>query len=310
MAGQAWDKYPKSHGYLTKYQGPGTDTPHYAYDFATPLDTPLFFLQSGTVVKADYAPWGGEVFLKPDGGGPQEYFYHLDMLQTAVGQHVSAGQIIGLSGGQTSGGHHPTLPQYSTGPHTHFGLFNQYVNTPMGLEPYGPDPGSLLSGSGGVVPVPGQPGTGTTSPVSLFPPFDLVSSVLSLLDILPGFGTPATTTITLGLQTGFTSVSEQTHNVLVNFPGFEGIILAINDAEQFPGVVWYTTNSLNPFDQISALGESIVGTITGNILPMALRSFLVVVGVLLLLGLVWNFVQQSGILDTAMKLLPLLAEAA
>src|SRR5207248_205005 len=94
--------------------------------------------------KADYQAWGGEVFEKPDKGGPEEYVFHLDQINVKPGQHVKAGQIIGLSGGQTSGGSHPTSPQYSTGPHIHFGEFTAYKNTENGTIPFGPDPGPLL----------------------------------------------------------------------------------------------------------------------------------------------------------------------
>lgn len=151
---QGWANFPISHGYITQYQGPGTDTPHYAVDVATPFHTPITSLVSGKVKQADFKDWGGEVFVQPDTGGPQIYEYHLDTLNVRPGQHVSQGQLLGLSGGQNQGGQHPTSPQWSTGPHTHVGYFSKYITTPAGGRPYGPDITSLLkSGAGALQPL-------------------------------------------------------------------------------------------------------------------------------------------------------------
>src|SRR5712672_916867 len=95
-ASKQWYNFPKTHGYYTSYDPNIPDTPHYAVDIGTPLDTPFFFLEPGTIQKADYADWGGEVFLKPDKANrPEEYVYHLDEVDVSTGQHVGAGQIVG-----------------------------------------------------------------------------------------------------------------------------------------------------------------------------------------------------------------------
>lgn len=140
----AWYEYPISHGYLTEQVPGDSDSPHYAVDIGLPLDTPITAIKSGTVEQADYAVWngkqgGGEVWIKPDDGSPEYYYYHLDQNQVVTGQHVSHGQQVGLSGGQNSGGSHPTDPMWSTGPHLHVGEFTQFVSTPIGSRPYGPD---------------------------------------------------------------------------------------------------------------------------------------------------------------------------
>lgn len=147
----AWFNSPISHGYITQYQGPGTDTPHYAIDLAAPFHTAFSFPKSGTISQADYAVWsgqpgGGEVFLKPDDGSTQQYVYHLDEIDVSQGQHVSGGQQVGLSGGQNSGGAHPTSSMWSSGPHIHYGFFQQYVNTAAGSRPFGPDITSYYQG--------------------------------------------------------------------------------------------------------------------------------------------------------------------
>lgn len=165
----AWYNSPISHGYITDYQGPGTDTPHYAVDLAAPFHTPFSFPTSGTIAQADYAVWsgqpgGGEVFIKPDDGSTEQYVYHLDEIDVRPGQHVNAGQQVGLSGGENPGypgAEHPVSPMWSSGAHIHYGFFQKYVNTPAGGRPYGPDPTSYLqnlSKNNGSLFDPGGPG--------------------------------------------------------------------------------------------------------------------------------------------------------
>lgn len=140
----AWYQYPITHGYIPNYDPNTWDTPHYAVDIGMPQDTPITALKSGTVVQSDYAVWGGkqgggEEFIKPDDGGPEYYYYHLDQTMVSAGQHVSAGQEVGLSGGQNQGGSHPTDPTWSSGPHLHVGYFTNFTSTQVGSRPYGPD---------------------------------------------------------------------------------------------------------------------------------------------------------------------------
>lgn len=146
---KAWYEYPVTHGYITSYQGPNTDTPHYAEDIGTPFHTPLTAILPGIVETANYQAWGGQIFIKPDNPNfPEYYYYHPDEIDVHVGEHVAAGQEIGLSGGENPGfpgAEHPAQPQFSSGPHTHVGWFDKYVSTPIGQEPFGPDPSNLLA---------------------------------------------------------------------------------------------------------------------------------------------------------------------
>ena len=141
--------------YVTSFQGVGTDTPHYAYDVETPFHTPLNAILPGTVVKADYAPWGGEIFIKPDNTSyPEYYFYHPDLIEVNTGDHVNAGQEIALSGGELAGypgALHPSSSAFSTGPHTHVGWFSGYITPSETGEtiPYGPDPVNLIAAAKG-----------------------------------------------------------------------------------------------------------------------------------------------------------------
>lgn len=180
-----WATYPVTHGYITSYEGPGTDTPHFAEDLGTPFHTPITAILPGTVKVADYQGWGGEIFIQPDDKSyPEYYYYHPDRLEVSPGQHVNAGQEIALSGGENPGypgAEHPALPEWSSGPHTHVGWFEKWQVTPIGTRPYGPDPSNLIGmakGNGGTIsPPPGgstlldsqfglsNPSTGNSTPI-------------------------------------------------------------------------------------------------------------------------------------------------
>lgn len=153
-----WYDYPVTHGYITSYEGPNTDSPHYAEDIGTPFHTRLTAPTSGTVKVADYQQWGGEIFVQPDDRSlPEWYMYHPDEIEVHAGQHVNAGQEIALSGGENPGypgSEHPAQPQWSSGPHTHVGWFTRWITpTETGQTiPFGPDPTNLLQmahGGGG-----------------------------------------------------------------------------------------------------------------------------------------------------------------
>ena len=99
-----------------------TGTRHDGLDLGTPTGTPLTDILPGTatITKAGFFPWGGEVDVtgKTRSGQPfTEVLAHLDKIFVKQGQTVSAGQTVGLSGGEN------LPPQYSDGPHTHLGFF-------------------------------------------------------------------------------------------------------------------------------------------------------------------------------------------
>jgi hypothetical protein len=70
--------------------------------------------------------WGGEVDIAsylPDYGGVKNVnILHLDTITVRPGTTVKRGDVIGTSGGQTSGGHWPSNPRWSTGPHVGIGV--------------------------------------------------------------------------------------------------------------------------------------------------------------------------------------------
>lgn len=295
--GKAWYLFPNNHPYTTDYKGPLTDTPHYAVDLGAPMDTPFFFLESGTIDKESYQPWGGEVFERPDSGGPEEYVFHLDQINVKPGQHVQAGEVIGLSGGQTSGGSHPTEKRYSTGPHIHFGLFTKYVNTPDSnnpIIPYGPDPSGLIeqAGQSGLVAI----GSG---------------------------GDSISTSTSGGTEPQSVPLAEKVNAILSEFPGFSGICLAVDKAEQFPGIIQYQPGGtavspppawtyfipgapgiyqgvesvFSPQDYVGPAIRSVLDTIISNTIPLFLRSMIAGIGFLLVAGLVWKAADSSGLVQ-------------
>ncbi len=116
MAGH-WYDYPVTESYSPPKE--------YGTDIGTPFHTQITELYGGTVFKADYAPWGGEVGVRvniPGKGIVNEYYQHLDVLNVSPGQQIRIGDLIGLSGGQLTGGSHPVSRQYSSGPHTEYGF--------------------------------------------------------------------------------------------------------------------------------------------------------------------------------------------
>lgn len=95
-------------------------------DLATPFHTPITSLTDGTVVSTTYSPEiGGQALIEFNYFGKTMYaaYVHLDDILVSVGQHIPQGAVIGLSGGQLSGGLHNAKYPYSTGPHTLFGIF-------------------------------------------------------------------------------------------------------------------------------------------------------------------------------------------
>ena len=127
-------------------------------DVGTPFHTPITDLVPGVVKSMGYGPWGGRIDIMQSGtggGNIVEYYQHLDEIAPGlkVGSMVTAGQFLGLSGGQLQGGEHPNAPQYSTGPHVEIGIIDPSgtpVN-PSAMVAGGPTVGT---GSGGPAPGP------------------------------------------------------------------------------------------------------------------------------------------------------------
>jgi murein DD-endopeptidase MepM/ murein hydrolase activator NlpD len=83
---------------------------HTGIDIAVPTGTPVHASASGVVVYAGWMSGYGNLVAIDHGGGLATAYAHNSSLIVSVGQHVSQGDVISLSG---STGH-------STGPHVHF----------------------------------------------------------------------------------------------------------------------------------------------------------------------------------------------
>ncbi len=101
---------------ITSYFGPrkqpiaGASTNHGAIDIGIPLGTPVYSAELGTVIIASWqGGYGNFVMIKHDNGLYTAYG-HLSGFNVNVGQRVSRGQQIAISG--STG--------ISTGPHLHF----------------------------------------------------------------------------------------------------------------------------------------------------------------------------------------------
>ncbi|MFI8829217.1 transglycosylase family protein [Streptomyces sp. NPDC053431] len=84
---------------------------HTGVDFAVPMGTPVNSVSAGTVVSAGWGgAYGNEVIIRHSADGRYSQYAHLSSLDVSVGDEVTGGQQIGLSGSTGN----------STGPHLHF----------------------------------------------------------------------------------------------------------------------------------------------------------------------------------------------
>lgn len=88
----------------------GASTYHKGIDWATPVGTTVMASCGGTVAKAGWGSGYGNVIYINHPGGRQTRYGHLSKILVSVGQTVSQGQKIALSGNTG----------VSTGPHIHF----------------------------------------------------------------------------------------------------------------------------------------------------------------------------------------------
>ena len=82
---------------------------HEGDDFSTPVGTPVKAMSTGTVIYTGWYGGGGNTTKIRYWDGTVSFFMHQSRISAEVGEHVSPGQVVGLSGNT---GH-------STGPHLH-----------------------------------------------------------------------------------------------------------------------------------------------------------------------------------------------
>ncbi len=105
---------------------------HEGIDIGAALGTPIAAAGAGTVIFAGWNGGYGNMVEIDHGNGLTSLYAHMDSIMTSLGQTVSAGQIIGTVGSTGN----------STGPHLHFGLYQDGVAI---------DPGALWGYSSGTM---------------------------------------------------------------------------------------------------------------------------------------------------------------
>lgn len=86
---------------------------HYGTDIACPTGTPIIAVASGTVTLARNSYTAGNYIIIDHQDGLQSVYMHNSELLVMVGQQVTAGEVIALSGNTGA---------YTTGPHFHIGV--------------------------------------------------------------------------------------------------------------------------------------------------------------------------------------------
>lgn len=104
---------PVAGAYVTQ----GSHTGHVALDFGMAVGTPVKTTMAGKVV---YAGWNNEGYgnlVIVENGPYRTYYAHLSEIPVTVGQTVTRGSVIGLSGNTGN----------STGPHLHYEIRKDMV---------------------------------------------------------------------------------------------------------------------------------------------------------------------------------------
>jgi murein DD-endopeptidase MepM/ murein hydrolase activator NlpD len=219
-----------------------------------PTDYPVTALLPGTVTGIDtHSDWGASVTILLDRPLNQlathTAYLHLRCdVQVRVGQHVSAGDLIAYNGlAHACGAQKVPLG---------FALYNG--------DMYGSDPAWAYMTKANL-------NGGPLDPVPLLN----AAKAGSLGNISGGFfgglGGPY-------VPLTYTTLTSQVHQTLINTPGFYGIALAVDEAEQFPGWV----NLAEGITDFQGIARSIGATISDNFIPFAIRSGLVAIGMTLL----------------------------
>ena len=93
-------------------------SPHTGIDFACPVGTQAQSITDGIISKISYDPMLGENIRVNGAGGRELVYGHLSQVNVTYGQHVSFGDVLGLTGGM------PAAPGagHSTGPHIHISM--------------------------------------------------------------------------------------------------------------------------------------------------------------------------------------------
>ena len=135
---------------VTSNFGPRWGTSHNGLDLATSKNEPTLAFLAGEVVTAEMNPSAGNWVRIDHGGGVMTVYMHHSQLTVSKGDHVAAGQQIGVQGNTGD----------SRGPHLHFEV---HVNdVPVDPRPY-------LANLGLTIPPEGDSGQGPAAPGAASP---------------------------------------------------------------------------------------------------------------------------------------------
>lgn len=135
------------------------------------------------------------------------------------------------------------------------------------------------------------------------------------------YGSGGDSTDTPQDSTPLATLPEKVNAVLSEFPGFGGLCLVVDKAEQFPGIEWFSPNTIihlprtgdsainavegviegtatllfAPQDYIGAAFYSVLRTIGDNLTPFFIRAIITSIGLLLVSGLIWK--AKDGIIS-------------
>jgi hypothetical protein len=267
-----------------------------------PANYPVTALLPGTVTSTDGGgvSWGGTVTIRLDTPlnslATHTSYIHLAGETVSTGQHVSAGQLIGYNGGSAAQGAQKVPLGFALYNGDHYGFdgwqYETYTNVTGLLNPV-----SLLNAArNGTLNVPSGSSTGGTG------------------GNIPLFYNTASSSFVMAPRPTFTLLTQQVHSTLIAMPGFYGIALALDEAEQFPGFINLTR--VQPPVDIAGINTGIImpdfagtmrsigATIADNFLPFLIRSGLVLMGSILLMSLVLKAGEPA--ISGAMKYAPLL----
>lgn len=284
-------------------------------DIGIPMGTPVYSLTSGRVLGTGYYGGGGVASVASTinyagMGNASIYYQHLDMVTVTPNQQVQPGDLIGYSGGQLSGGHHPSTPQFSSGPHIEVG-----INAPYGgmWSPLGAN----------VNPLPWLQSLLTSGYV----PWTGGGNIFSTAGSLAG-GTMSTDTSydsNLGAILDFAN----RHVNHTKNTDFWSLCLALNDAETFPPVSSITAPPNNWSTNIPIIGgpighvegvvdapSRIMGFIFASVEAAAIRGACLSIGMVIVLIVVVKLVSEHGdkaqekMQQVAPTIMPVATEAA
>src|SRR5690242_496900 len=275
-----WYQYDVIQGYKWSWDNING---HSGVDIGMPVGTPLTAPVGGVIVGADYHAWGGQVDIKFLSGGVTKIFTMIHLSQIAsgikLGMTVTAGKILGYSGGTNSGAH-PTAPRYSNVAHTHVELTYGDIPPYTTYQPIHATPDHHPLDVTPLVNTIKAHGIANDESATTPPPAGV-----------PGQGDPLFSMGNISALSVMRTTGQSAHQLLVEVPGFLGICLALDQAEHF--------SAYDPgFNPLGVPGYT-VQWVVKNGLAFFLRAGLVIIGVFMILALVAAVVHLNQWLQEA-----------